>query len=88
MANIYNLLIKKNKNNYDVYQCLNFHTDSTPHFLWVLKNKNNLIAWGPISHHPKIKNMEFINCKSYLISSFKSFLRNFSYISFFTKPFL
>ncbi len=44
--------IKRKKMKFDLCHCLNFHSDSHPHFLWILKKP---VFWGPIGHHPKMK---------------------------------
>lgn len=45
------LTIKKLKLQFDLAHVLNFHSDSTPHFLWVFKKP---VIWGPVGHHPKV----------------------------------
>lgn len=42
--------IRANKVTVDASYVLNFHSDSTPHFLWMLGKP---VVWGPIGHHPK-----------------------------------
>lgn len=51
------ILIKKYK--YDIAHNLNFHSDWTPTFLWLLRKP---LVWGPIGHHHKIP-------KDYLLKS-------------------
>lgn len=36
---------------FDLVHCLNFHSDSHPHFLWKFKKP---VLWGPIGHHPVV----------------------------------
>tara|TARA_B110000285_G_C15140895_1_gene630695 strand:- start:2146 stop:4512 length:2367 start_codon:yes stop_codon:yes gene_type:complete len=45
------MFVKRCKVNFDLSYALNFHSDSTPHFLWLLGKP---VIWGPIGHHPKI----------------------------------
>ena len=45
------LFILRNKLEFDLCHNLNFHSDSTPHFLWVFGKPT---IWGPIGHHPKM----------------------------------
>lgn len=45
------LFILRNKLEFNLCHNLNFHSDSTPHFLWVFGKPT---IWGPIGHHPKI----------------------------------
>ena len=45
------LFILRNKLEFDLCHALNFHSDSTPHFLWVFGKPT---IWGPIGHHPKM----------------------------------
>jgi glycosyltransferase involved in cell wall biosynthesis len=45
------LFILRNKLEFDLCHTLNFHSDSTPHFLWVFGKPT---VWGPIGHHPKM----------------------------------
>ena len=45
------LFILRNKLRFDLCHALNFHSDSTPHFLWVFGKPT---IWGPIGHHPKM----------------------------------
>jgi len=47
----YNLRIAKVK--YDLYHCLNFHTDWIPHFLYIAARKKPVV-WGPIGHHEPV----------------------------------
>ncbi|MFT6802686.1 MAG: glycosyltransferase involved in cell wall biosynthesis [Salibacteraceae bacterium] len=42
--------IRKSKIKLDLSYALNFHSDSTPQFLWRLGKP---VIWGPIGHHPK-----------------------------------
>ena len=43
--------IRKKKLVFDVVHNLNFHSDSTPSFLWRLRKP---FVWGPVGHHPRI----------------------------------
>ena len=43
--------VRKNKIQFDLSYVLNFHSDSQPHFLWMLGKP---VVWGPIGHHPKM----------------------------------
>lgn len=52
--------IKNQKFKFDFTHALNFHSDSHPHFLWLLKKP---CFWGPIGHHPKVP-------KEYLIKEY------------------
>lgn len=45
------LFILKQKLQFDIAHCLNFHSDSHPHFLWTLGKP---VFWGPVGHHPKV----------------------------------
>ena len=48
------LFLKREKLNFDIAHHLNFHNDWTPTFLWLLGKP---FVWGPVGHHPKIKNI-------------------------------
>ena len=43
--------ILRNKVKFDLAHALNFHSDSHPHFLWILGKP---VFWGPIGHHPPV----------------------------------
>lgn len=45
------LFILKNKIDFDISHALNFHSDSHPQFLWLLRKP---VFWGPIGHHPPV----------------------------------
>jgi glycosyltransferase involved in cell wall biosynthesis len=36
---------------FDIAHALNFHSDSTPHFLWKMGKP---VVWGPVGHHPPV----------------------------------
>ena len=62
--------LKKKAFTFDASMCLNFHSDSHPHFLWKLKKP---CIWGPIGHHPKIPKafiLKTYGIKPYLIDRF------------------
>ncbi len=63
--------IRKNKLRFDIAHCLNFHSDSHPHFLWFFGKPT---FWGPIGHHPKVP-------KAYLLKVYgwKSYIRDRMY---------
>lgn len=44
--------IKRRNLQFDIAHCLNFHSDTHPHFLWVFGKPS---FWGPIGHHTKVK---------------------------------
>lgn len=46
-------MVKRGKFKFDLSFALNFHSDSTPNFLWILGKP---VIWGPIGHHPSIPN--------------------------------
>ncbi len=50
--------IRKTKVKFDLSYALNFHSDSVPHFLWVLGKP---VIWGPIGHHPKTPSAYLLN---------------------------
>jgi len=43
--------VRKRQLEFDIVHNLNFHSDSTPSFLWRL---NRPFVWGPVGHHPPI----------------------------------
>ena len=45
------LFILRNNLKSDLCHVLNFHSDSTPHFLWIFGKP---LVWGAIGHHPKM----------------------------------
>ena len=58
--------IQKKKFKFDLVHCLNFHSDSHPHFF---SDYDVPVVWGPIGHHPVIpKNfVKSSNLKSQII---------------------
>jgi glycosyltransferase involved in cell wall biosynthesis len=57
------LFILTRKLQFDIVHNVNFHNDWTPSFLWVTGKP---LVWGPIGHHPIIKN-EFLKDYSWKI---------------------
>jgi glycosyltransferase involved in cell wall biosynthesis len=45
------LFIKRIGESFDIVHALNFHSDSHPQFLWLLRKP---VFWGPIGHHPPV----------------------------------
>jgi glycosyltransferase involved in cell wall biosynthesis len=44
-------MVKRAGITFDVAHALNFHSDSTPQFLWKLGKP---VVWGPVGHHPSV----------------------------------
>ena len=66
--------IKRKKIEFDISHSLNFHSDTHPHFLWLLGKPS---FWGPIGHHKKVK-----NGYTYNFYGFKDSLKDLVYNSF------
>lgn len=56
---------------FDIAHNINFHTDSVPTFLWVLKKPT---IWGPINHNEPLK-FELVGFKTYIKDRLKWILK-------------
>jgi glycosyltransferase involved in cell wall biosynthesis len=68
------LYIKRIKIHFDILHNVNFHTDSFPTFLWILRKP---LIWGPINHNELIPK-QYINSRlEYFKDRFKWYIKKF-----------
>ncbi|MCU0430082.1 MAG: glycosyltransferase family 4 protein [Cytophagaceae bacterium] len=68
------LHIRKNRNDYTLLFNLNFHSDWTASFLWLVGKP---WVWGPVGHHPKMKSSLHpeMNWKSFILNELTWFTK-------------
>jgi glycosyltransferase involved in cell wall biosynthesis len=65
--------LKRYKIKFDISHNLNFHTDSFPTFLWILKKP---LVWGPINHNEPIPKQFIKHNKDYFKDRIKWIIKN------------